>query len=71
MSDAVNEVEGGGGSDMEGPPLTEREYAETHMTYGHGRFPWIVAVVWIVALSGFTWYMVKFGLADYRRWGAG
>lgn len=62
MSDVAHEA-------AERAPLTESETGETEMTYGHGRMPWSVALVWVVFLSAFVWYMAYYALPDLRQWG--
>ena len=42
---------------------------ETEMTYDHGRAPWIVIIVWIVAIIGFAIYMGVYCFADLALWG--
>ncbi len=48
----------------------ESEHRETTMTYDHGKLPWYVAVVWLVALVGFATYMVTYALPDLGLWGS-
>lgn len=69
MSGMASETTGAATAEESAPPaLTESETGETEMTYGHGTFPWIVKLVWLVALAGFAWYMLRYALPDLTLW---
>lgn len=42
---------------------------ETMMTYGHGKLPKFVLLIWTTFLVSFAIYMVKYFLPDLSLWG--
>ena len=67
MSAAVSEPRDP--AESEANALVESEHAETNMTYGEGRFPWLIALVWVCALAGLATYCASFLFPDLATWG--
>lgn len=53
------------------PEFMEGETHETNMTYDESsRVPWWVVFVWVIAITGFALYCIRYLFPDLALWGA-
>ena len=53
------------------PEFMESETGETVMSYDESsRVPWWVVFVWVIAITGFALYCIRYLFPDLALWGA-